>query len=150
MNLPKNSRWTVIGDDGTRSKGGKILYFCECECGRTSHVTRYDLTSGKSTKCLYCAGMEKGYKHGLAGSKIYYTYWGAKLRCTNENYIRYDRYGGRGIEFRFKSIEDFIDAIGWPPSKNHTLDRINNDGHYEKGNVRWATWSEQALNRGVV
>lgn len=50
------------------------------------------------------------------------------------------------VEFRFESLQELIDEIGLRP-KGHTLDRINTLGHYEKGNVRWATIAEQAKNR---
>jgi hypothetical protein len=36
---------------------------------------------------------------------------------------------------------------GLRPSPVHSLDRIDNDGHYEKGNIRWSTKSAQMRNR---
>ena len=48
----------------------------------------------------------------------------------------------------FNSFEEFLEEIGPKPSKHHTVDRIENDGHYAPGNVRWLTRKEQAINRG--
>jgi hypothetical protein len=77
----------------------------------------------------------------------YRAYHAAFERCTNENHPNYCRYGGRGIEFRFKSFEEFIVHIGHRPSVEHSLDRINNNGNYEAGNVRWTTADVQRANR---
>lgn len=49
----------------------------------------------------------------------------------------------------FESFSEFIGCIGERPSPAHSLDRIDNDGHYECSNVRWATPKEQTLNRRV-
>ena len=76
-------------------------------------------------------------------------YWGAKERCTNPNCESYSRYGGRGIQFRFNSYTEFFSEIGERPSNKYSLDRIYNDGHYEIGNVRWATRQEQNINTRV-
>lgn len=77
----------------------------------------------------------------------YRAYQHAKDRCRNPNNNRWAIYGGRGIEFRFDSFKEFYGAVGERPSHAHSLDRIDTDGHYERGNLRWATRSEQAFNR---
>jgi hypothetical protein len=76
----------------------------------------------------------------------YGRYKEAKSRCTDPRRICWKDYGGRGIRFLFTSFEQFYAELGDCP-KGLQLDRINNDGHYEPGNVRWATVSQQARNR---
>jgi hypothetical protein len=75
-------------------------------------------------------------------------YRNAKHRCENRANVRYKHYGGRGIEFRFKSFDEFFTELGPRPTPKHSVDRFpNNDGHYEPGNVRWATPKEQRANQ---
>lgn len=76
----------------------------------------------------------------------YRAYQDAKQRCTNQNCARYYTHGGRGIKFLFSSFDEFFAAVG-PRPDGMTLDRIDNDGHYETGNLRWATPSQQMSNR---
>ena len=80
----------------------------------------------------------------------YRAYRHAKTRCNLPSVPCYGYYGGRGIEFRFTSFQEFFAALGVKPSPSHSIDRINNDGHYEAGNVRWATRIEQRNNRSDV
>lgn len=91
------------------------------------------------------------YKHGgcLGGknSTEYVIYSDAKRRCQNPTREQYKDYGGRGIKFLFSSFGEFIEELGLRPSPLHTLDRIDNEGHYEKGNVRWATQDVQNRNQ---
>jgi len=96
----------------------------------------------------YNAGKNNGqYKHGLNRVPEYPIYYAAKGRCDRPNNNKYKDYGGRGIEFRFNNFQEFINHIGRRPSKGMILDRINNNGHYEIGNVRWISPSESAFNR---
>jgi hypothetical protein len=59
------------------------------------------------------------------------------------------RYGGRGITVckRWESFENFLADVGYAPSKDHSLGRIENDGNYEPGNVEWQTQTVQANNK---
>lgn len=85
-------------------------------------------------------------RHGMHGSPEYRSYTGAKQRCCNPKNPAYHRYGGRGIEFRFGSFAEFFAALGERPSDGHSVERVNNDGHYESGNVVWADDATQYRN----
>jgi hypothetical protein len=70
-------------------------------------------------------------------------------RCTNPNRAEYKNYGGRGISVCdrwLKSFDAYLADVGFCPGKDLSLDRINNDGNYETGNVRWATRKQQMQN----
>jgi hypothetical protein len=86
---------------------------------------------------------------GKYSHPLYRTWWGIVQRCRNENSHAYHRYGGRGIdiceEWR-NSFDAFVAYVGERPSKQHSIDRIDNDKGYMPGNVRWATKEEQAKN----
>jgi hypothetical protein len=70
-------------------------------------------------------------------------------RCRNPRTEDWPNYGGRGIRVcdRWRSWAAFIADVGMAPSPAHTLDRIENDGNYEPGNVRWTLDAVQRFNR---
>lgn len=82
----------------------------------------------------------------MSGTPECDAYHNARHRCTDPKFDGYENYGGRGIKFLFTSFEQFFAELGSRP-EGKTLDRINNDGNYEPGNVRWATNSAQKKNR---
>lgn len=81
--------------------------------------------------------------------KLENAYYHAKYRCIDPQHPRYSDWGGRGIQFKFTSLKEFITYIGKPLHTTDVLDRIDNDGHYEKGNLRWTTQSISSLNKRI-
>jgi hypothetical protein len=88
--------------------------------------------------------------HCMTGT-VYHNLWkNIKQRCYNKNNSSYKNYGARGIKMHepwFNDFQTFFDYIGEKPSENHSLDRINNEGNYEPGNVRWADRTTQNRNQ---
>lgn len=94
-----------------------------------------------SRACSHGTGLIKKYPKEAS------SYWNARDRCTNTKNQDYSSYGGRGIEFRFKSFKEFFEHIGPRPKGGCQLDRIQTNGHYEVGNVRWVTSKQNQRNR---
>ncbi len=111
-----------------------------------SHPRNKTITNTNKSDASNRRGRGRPPTHGLSRTPIYTSYREAKSRCKNPRHSDYPNYGGRGIQFRFSSVTELFDTIGDRPPEM-TLDRINPDGHYEVGNVRWASAKEQANNR---
>lgn len=86
--------------------------------------------------------------HGRYGTKTYRAWANMKARCRNPKNRGFAYYGRRGISVHpaFETFNGFLAHLGeCPPGM--TLDRIDNDGDYAPGNVRWATKRTQMANR---
>lgn len=87
-------------------------------------------------------------RHGYHGTPTYVSWRSMRRRCLTRTVPEYRSYGGRGITIcsQWNSFKNFLSDMGERP-KGMDLDRINNDGHYEPMNCRWATPQQQARNR---
>lgn len=141
--------WTVLKPIGP-NKHGSIMWLCRCRCGVEKSIDGQSLRKGISLSCR-CkklgAKMTRGETRKGKPTPEFSAYHGAKGRCCNANNDKFPDYGGRGIKFLFESFEEFLAEVGRRPSPKHTLNRINNDGHYEPGNVEWADATTQSRNR---
>jgi len=144
---------------------GSAYWLCTCCCGKSKTIQVNSLITGNTRSCG-CLRSEQLKSRRLPGS-----YWSRSkvrggprrqrrhpLRSTWNNMIRrcrnpkdksYLYYGGRGIRVcqRWQKFRNFLEDMGPKPSPFHMLDRVNNDGNYEPGNVRWATPAESNRNR---
>jgi hypothetical protein len=87
--------------------------------------------------------------HGMTGTPEYRCWSAMKARCGRPNNPAFRDYGARGIRVcaRWSKFANFYADMGPRPSAAHSLDRIDVNGGYEPDNCRWATRSEQGLNK---
>lgn len=149
-------RYTVLKKMPWDGKTHGALWLCKCDCGNERVVISSNLIRGNSTSCG-CYSNEianlKHLVHGLRKHPLYMTWADMKSRCYNEGTPAYKWYGARGIticdEWKddFLSFYEHVTKLPFYGEPGRSLDRIDNDGNYEPGNVRWATAQEQVNNR---
>lgn len=166
LKLIRRYRAVTDGSRGGTYKYPRWQWDVICvDCGQERSIAEGALERGATKSCRSCGQKERfardgalQYRHGhaLSGKKSpeYQTWRGIKQRCED---LANPNYGGRGIKMAPQwaaSFEQFLKDVGpKPPGKYasgrsiYTLDRINNDGDYEPGNVRWTTYKVQANNR---
>ncbi len=157
-------RLFVISRAADRDSDAKprVRWVCRCACGGRTETRSDGLLTGIATSCgcyRLERAAEKNTRHGQSGdhgdntgrsrSSEYRAWCNMKTRCKPEFKGR-SRYFDRGISVCtewYESFEVFLGHVGRRPSDQHSLDRIDNDGNYEPGNVRWATRDVQMTNR---
>lgn len=148
-------RLTVL--EQSHKKGRKLYWHCKCECGNFKTASGADMRDGhtKSCGCLQKEVAGARFRsHGFSGTKEYETWKGMKARCFNKKSLDYHKYGGRGITMADEwkdNFEAFYSHVGPAPEgdERYSIDRLDPNGHYEPGNVRWATDAQQARNQGI-
>lgn len=151
----RSGRLIVLSETGIRSSDRQIMYECLCDCGKTS-IVRGQFIRNRITLSCGCLqaettssrSLKHGHKVGYKCTKLYRIWTNMLSRCENPNAKSFKHYGLRGINVcdRWKDFSNFFLDMGNPPD-GLSLERINNNGNYEPGNCKWATWFEQAANR---
>ncbi len=127
-------------------------------CGTAFLAKPDQVRYGKAKYCgIVCQGSATADRKAIYGDEVlspeFHAWRAIKNRCFSPLNKSYDHYGGRGItvcDAWRNDYRQFLEHVGRRPSPHHSIDRINNDGNYEPGNVRWATSAEQMRNRRVT
>lgn len=154
--------WRVI-ERCSEPGAGPVRWLCQCDCGTLKPVLSIALRSGKSTGCHACVWNRKPHPRAHTdGSRrqinkkrthIYNSWQAMKDRCNRADHKSYKNYGGRGIKVcdewnkSFQAYFDYVSRLEHYGEVGYSLDRIDNDGNYEPGNVRYATRAEQERNK---
>lgn len=148
-------RLIVIAKTDKRASGC-VMWKCVCNCGNITEV-RSDKLKSEHTQSCGCLQRERvieastthGHRSGGKFSPTYVSWVGMKQRCNDSKKDNYKYYGGRGIiicdEWQ-TSFVDFLNDMGERPV-GKTIDRIDPNGNYERSNCRWATMSQQYMNK---
>lgn len=153
--------WTLIHSLPYKHKepcNKRLQWRCQCSCGKIEDVPEYymirphgpKLDCGHSRKTIYTENPE------------HYSIWYMMhVRCYDPRHTAYKHYGGRGIHVcpewhkdNPDGFKNFLEYMGPRPSKQHTIDRVDNNGSYYPyqadgvtRQVRWATKKEQRNNQ---
>lgn len=153
---PTNAKAVSVGDRFERlevigvGQNGRFRYYavCKCDCGNEKLIRFDGLISGAVRSCG-CLHHEIITTHHLSKSPHYPRWRNMIDRCENPECKSYKRYGARGISVceRWHDVEKFISDLPDGFKDGMQLDRIDNNGNYEPGNVRWVTPKKNCSNR---
>jgi hypothetical protein len=132
-------------------------WLCRCDCGTEKLVFIGNLTTGRSKSCG-CLRQEISTAnttwrtHGKTKHPLHGMWKGIRGRCNDQNLPSYKNYGGRGIRVcdRWADFEKFLEDMEPTWSPGLTLERKDNNGHYEPNNCCWIPKQDQSANRRCV
>ncbi len=149
---------TIDFSKNRATKDGLAYYCKDCKSQRAKRYRRdyrdeisqwkkeyYKTNQGRKVK----ARANGKYNATIRGHLVQ-VFGGMKHRCNNSKCGHFKNYGGRGILNKFNSSEEFINYVVGElkvDPRGLQIDRPNNDGHYEKGNIRFVTAKVNANNR---
>jgi len=151
------NNFIFLEDKGIRVTSNQTVRIAlfRCHCGK-EFITVIACIKNNQTKSCGCIRVNRFKTHGMYHTKIYKV-WGTMIqRCLNFKNKAYDDYGGRGIIVykpwvkNFMVFYDYVSKLPHYGEQGYSLDRIENDGNYEPGNLRWATRVQQANNRRAM
>ncbi|MDD5199269.1 MAG: hypothetical protein PHC88_05645 [Terrimicrobiaceae bacterium] len=129
-------------------------FVVQCSCGNQSIIPLRDLRNNHTQSCgCYRVDLMRlrDVTHGMRDTPEYDVWSNMKRRCANHSTATHAaHYAGRGITVCarwLESFENFIEDMGRRPTDQHSLERLNNDGNYEKDNCAWTTMKVQCRNR---
>ena len=123
------------------------IFICP-SCGKEFRTAVPRVKNKTTTQCESCGNT----KHSLSNTKAYKQWESMIYRCNNPKSKQYPRYGGRGItvyeewQNDILSYYEYIKTLPNYGKEGWSLDRINNNGNYEPGNIRWASNTTQSNN----
>ena len=131
-----------------RDNRSQAYYYYRCVCGAVKVIRASSVKNGNTRSCG-CAYAKHGHNRPGRMSPTYRSWQKMKDRCSNPNNNRYARYGGRGITYdpKWETFEGFLEDMGEKPSKDYSIDRIDNNGNYCKDNCQWITKSDNLKKR---
>lgn len=146
--IAAGSRYARLAVLVDRELGSKQLH-CRCDCGKLVVLHAHLWGKQHSCGCWRDEAVARHQTtHGLARTREYKTWVSMINRCTNPKADQWPNYGGRGISVceRWLDVENFYADMA-PRPAGMTIDRIDVNGNYEPGNVRWATPAQQRANQ---
>lgn len=148
--------WTVLSDAPFQMYGA-LYVRARCRCGREKDVNLLFMETGRSAQCKGCATRARHHRNGrlvvdtLEIKLLQKRVNAMRQRCCNPKDAAYHNYGGRGIEFRFSSVragvEYILSSLPVPTYVGLEINRLDNNGHYEPGNLGLCTRQENLANR---
>lgn len=132
---------------------GKKVIKNNCGCIKRIRKRKDIINNQKTCKIRYWNTAFYYYKNIYTEKQLrqLYKIWcGIKKRCYSEKCKKYNNYGGRGIKMSNEwknSFYIFTKEMGIKPIGRYSVDRINNNGNYQKNNCRWADDKTQQNNK---